>query len=238
LATIERPRAESSAGIVLVAGPPGSGKGTQCERLAQEHGWGHLSSGEHFRDLIERRTPLGVKLQTLIDSGALVPDDLTVEIVLRALDDMPYELVLLDGFPRTLPQAHALLERASNHVVRRVIELRVPTRVSFERLAERARSDDDVSAIRLRLALFESQTRPAIEWFSGLGLVVGVDGDQPQEFVGDAIATALADLELSVEIASLAAPDTSASQPGRPVGEPSVVARNAFPPSTSGAATL
>jgi adenylate kinase len=182
--------------MVLVAGPPGSGKGTQCARLAQQFGWGHLSTGEYFRDLIARRTPLGLKLQSLVDAGGLVPDDLTVEIVLRALDDMPYDLVLLDGFPRTLPQAHALLERATNHVVCRVIELRVPTSVSFERLDERARSDDDVSAIRLRLALYESQTRPAIEWFSGLGLVVSIDGDQPPELVGDAIACALADLEV------------------------------------------
>jgi adenylate kinase len=195
-------RAESSVGIVLVAGPPGSGKGTQCARLAAQQGWGHLSSGEHFRDLIERRTPLGLKLQSLVDSGALVPDDLTVEIVLRALDDMPFDVVLLDGFPRTLPQAHALLERASRHVVRRVVELSVPMRVSFERLAERARSDDDVSAIRLRLALYESQTRPAIEWLAGLGLVVTIDGDRPADAVGASIARALADLEVLDGIAT------------------------------------
>jgi adenylate kinase len=195
LVTTERPR-ESSVGIVLVAGPPGSGKGTQCARLAEQHGWGHLSSGEHFRDLIARRTPLGLELQSLVESGGLVPDDLTVEIMLRALDELPYELVLLDGFPRTLPQAHALLDRASRHSVRRVIELTVPTRVSFERLAERARSDDDVSAIRLRLALYESQTRPAIEWLAGLGLVVAIDGNRPAEVVGDSIATALADLDV------------------------------------------
>jgi adenylate kinase len=182
-------------GIVLVAGPPGSGKGTQCARLAAAHGWGHLSSGDHFRDLIARRTPLGLKLQSLIEAGGLVPDDLTVEIVLRALDDMPFELVLLDGFPRTLPQAHALLQRRSRHVVRRVVELTVPSRVSFERLAERSRSDDDVSAIRLRLALYESQTRPAIEWLAGMGLVTSVDGDQAPEAVGNAIARALADFD-------------------------------------------
>jgi adenylate kinase len=208
LVTTERPRAESSAGIVLVAGPPGSGKGTQCERLAEEHGWGHLSSGEHFRDLIARRTPLGLKLQAMVDAGNLVPDDLTVEIVLSALDDMAYDLVLLDGFPRTLPQAHVLLERSTRHVVRRVVELRVPTRVSFERLAERARSDDDVSAIRLRLALYESQTRPAIEWLAGLGLVVAIDGDQAPQMVGDAIACALADLEVLDGIAAAPSPPT------------------------------
>ncbi|HEX4493331.1 MAG TPA: nucleoside monophosphate kinase [Acidimicrobiia bacterium] len=211
MVTSERPRAESSVGIVLVAGPPGSGKGTQCARLAEQHGWGHLSSGEHFRDLIARRTPLGLKLQSLVDAGGLVPDDLTVEIVLRALDEMAYELVLLDGFPRTLPQAHALIERSTHHVVRRVVELSVPTRVSFERLAERARSDDDVSAIRLRLALYESQTRPAIEWFSGLGIVVTIDGNQPPPDVGDAIASALADLDVLDGIAAAPSPSSSSS---------------------------
>jgi adenylate kinase len=198
LVTTERPRGESSISIVLVAGPPGSGKGTQCARLAEQHGWGHLSSGDHFRDLIARRTPLGLELESLVESGGLVPDDLTVEIVLRALDEMPFDLVLLDGFPRTLPQAHALLEGSCRHVVRRAVELMVPTRVSFERLAERARSDDDVSAIRLRLALYESQTRPAIEWLAGLGLVVRVDGDRPPDVVGEQIARALADVDVLV----------------------------------------
>ncbi len=185
---------------MLVAGPPGSGKGTQCELLAQAQGWGHLSSGDVFRDEIARRTRRGRQLDAVIGAGELVPDDLTVEVVLGALDSWTsahpeIENVLLDGFPRTLPQAHELLSRASRYVVRLVVELVVPPSVSFDRLALRSRSDDDTTAIRLRLALYESQTRPALDWLAELGLLVTVDGDQPPEAVGTAIRRRLAAIE-------------------------------------------
>jgi adenylate kinase len=203
LAAYEPPRSVRigrSVGLVLVAGPPGSGKGTQCELLAQAQGWGHLSSGDVFRDEIARGTPRGRQLDAVIGAGELVPDDLTVEVVLGALDRWTIahpeiENVLLDGFPRTLPQAHELLGRASRYVVRLVVELVVPPSVSFERLARRSRSDDDTAAIRLRLALYESQTRPALDWLAELGLLVTVDGDQPPDAVGTAIRRRLAAIE-------------------------------------------
>jgi adenylate kinase len=187
-------------GVVLVAGPPGSGKGTQCELLAQARGWGHLSSGDIFRDEIARRTPLGQQLDEMITAGRLVPDDVTVEVVLGALEQWAtknptVDNVLLDGFPRTLPQAHALLGRASRYVVRLVVELVVAPSVSFDRLALRSRSDDDTAAIRLRLALYESETRPALDWLAQLGLLVTVDGDQAPEAVGTAIRRRLAAIE-------------------------------------------
>jgi adenylate kinase len=203
LAATEPPRAdgfERAVGLVLVAGPPGSGKGTQSELLAQSRGWGHLSSGDVFRDEIARETPLGRRLDEIIGAGELVPDDLTVAVVLSALDhltatDPRVGNVLLDGFPRTRPQAHALLGRASRYVVRLVVELVVPPSVSFDRLALRSRSDDDTAAIRLRLALYESETRPALDWLAELGLLVTVDGDQPPAAVGTAIRRRLAAIE-------------------------------------------
>ena len=207
MVTTDSSPSDRHIGIVLVAGPPGSGKGTQCELLAQAHHWGHLSSGELFRNEIARQTPIGRLLATSIDSGDLVPDDLTVEVVLGALDAMDVDNVLLDGFPRTLAQAHALIERVSRpHVVRLVIELVVPPSVSFERLAERSRSDDDTAAIRRRLASYESETRPALDWLAGLGLLVTVDGDQPPEAVGAAIGRRLDEMDVVV-----AAPDSTSS---------------------------
>jgi adenylate kinase len=200
--------------IVLVAGPPGSGKGTQCELLARARGWGHLSSGDVFRSEIGRQTPLGRRLAGLLDAGELVPDDLTVEVVLGALDHLSAEdptlaNVLLDGFPRTLPQAHALLGRTSRYVVRLVVELVVPPAVSLERLALRSRSDDEAAAIRKRLALYESQTRPALDWLAELGLLVTVDGDQPPDAVGTAIRARLAAVEDGA--ASVMPSDTSSA---------------------------
>jgi adenylate kinase len=218
LAASELPRAdladrfERVVGLVLVAGPPGSGKGTQCELLARAKGWGHLSSGDVFRDEIARQTPLGRRLDAIIGAGQLVPDDLTVEVVLGALDAFAaahpaVENVLLDGFPRTLPQAHALLGRTSRYVVRLVVELVVPPSVSFDRLALRSRSDDDTAAIRLRLALYESETRPALDWLAELGLLVTVDGDQPPDAVGTAIRARLA----AIEGGSIPAPSSASA---------------------------
>jgi adenylate kinase len=205
-------RVNRVVGVVLVAGPPGSGKGTQSELLARAPGWGHLSSGDVFRDEIGRQTPLGRRLDAIIGAGELVPDDLTVEVVLGALDAFTaarptVENVLLDGFPRTLPQAHALLGRTARYVVRLVVELVVAPSVSFDRLALRSRSDDDTAAIRLRLALYESQTRPVLDWLAELGLVVTVDGDQPPEAVGTAIRARLA----AIEGVAGAAPPSSTS---------------------------
>ncbi|MDQ1468010.1 MAG: adenylate kinase [Actinomycetota bacterium] len=185
-------------GIVMVAGPPGSGKGTQCELLAQAYGWPHLSSGALFRDEIARKTPSGERLRSTIEAGSFVPDDLTVEIVLGALEAMTVDNVLLDGFPRTLPQTHALLARVPRFVVRVAIELVVPAGVAFDRLVRRSRSDDETAAIRRRLALYESETRPALDWLAGLGLLATVDGDQPPEAVGAAIGARLAALDDSM----------------------------------------
>jgi adenylate kinase len=200
-------------GLVLVAGPPGSGKGTQCELLARAKGWGHLSSGDVFRDEIARQSPLGRRLDAMIGAGELVPDDHTVEVVLGALDSFTaahpaVENVLLDGFPRTLPQAHALLGRTSRYVVRLVVELVVPPSVSFDRLALRSRDDDETAAIRLRLALYESQTRPALDWLADLGLLVTVDADQPPEAVGTAIRGRLAAIE---GVAAASSPSSTSS---------------------------
>jgi Adenylate kinase and related kinases len=103
----------------------------------------------------------------------------------------------------------------TGNVVRLVIELVVPASVAFERLARRSRSDDDTAAIRLRLALYESQTRPALDWLAGLGLVVTVDGDQSPETVGAAIGHRLAAMDAVIATpASAPASASSAASTG------------------------
>ncbi len=181
-------------GIVVVAGPPGSGKGTQCELLANALGWNHVSSGERFRAEIARGTELGRQIAPLLAAGSLVPDDLTLDIVVGALPPLVDRGVLLDGFPRTLAQAQGLMQRVPPAWVRLAIELVVPEAVSLARLHGRAREDDRVAVTRRRLAIYDTETRPALQWLASLDLLVKVDGNAPPDRVQQEIRRVVAPL--------------------------------------------
>ncbi len=126
---------------MILLGPPGSGKGTQAERLAASKGWLHLSTGVLFRDHLKRRTPLGRLAQTYIDKGELVPDSVAVDIVRQRLRDVPAtRRVVFDGFPRTVPQAEELepLLRELGRELDGVVEITVPRDELVRRIAGRA----------------------------------------------------------------------------------------------------
>ncbi len=125
---------------LIFLGPPGSGKGTQADVLQERYGWAHLSSGDLFRENIAKGTPLGLKVKDILSSGALVPDDVTIAMVMERLKQPGTEKgVVFDGFPRTRAQAEALeaaLAKEGKHVDAAVF-FRIPDQVIVERLAAR-----------------------------------------------------------------------------------------------------
>jgi adenylate kinase len=171
---------------VLLLGPQGSGKGTQAKRIADEYGVTHVATGDMLRQAIGAGTPLGRQVQPILESGGLVPDDLMIELIRERLaDEDTADGFVLDGFPRTMAQAHALdaMLREIGRDLTLAFELQVPDSVSIERLTKRAeeegRPDDTPEAIAERLALYHSETEPLVEHYRATNNLVGIHGDRP-----------------------------------------------------------
>ncbi len=153
---------------VVLLGPPGAGKGTQAEKLAEKLQIPHLSTGELFRRNISTGTKLGLKAKRYLDAGDLVPSELTNELVDDRLTDPDTgDGFILDGYPRSVPQAQALhdmLERRGTQLVA-VLEFRVPEDVLFERLRARGRADDTDEVILNRMNVYRDETAPLLEYY-------------------------------------------------------------------------
>lgn len=169
----------SGASIRLVIfGRQGAGKGTQCDRIIEHYGVSHLSTGDMFRAAVSAGTELGRQVGPIMESGGLVSDELTIGIVRERLaeDDVRKSGFVLDGFPRTPAQAEALLEILGDDGLHAVVNLDVPIDEVTARMKARGRSDDTDEGIANRLALYDQETVPTIEWFAERGLVLTVDG--------------------------------------------------------------
>jgi adenylate kinase len=171
---------------ILLLGPQGSGKGTQAKRIADEYGLTHVATGDMLRQAIAAGTPLGERVQPILESGRLVPDDLMIELIRERLsDDETAGGFVLDGFPRTMPQAHALdaMLREIGRDLTLAFELQVPDGVAIERLTKRAkeegRPDDTPEAIAERLALYHNETEPLVEHYRMNSNLVGIHADRP-----------------------------------------------------------
>jgi adenylate kinase len=137
--------------VVILLGPPGAGKGTQAARLAAELGLVHVSTGDLLRDHLARGTDLGLRTKGFIETGRLVPDDLVLEMLFDRVSKADAQRgFVLDGFPRTLPQAEALAKRLGPGAKLRVLNLRVPDAVLVERVAGRRTCPDCAQAHHLR----------------------------------------------------------------------------------------
>ena len=170
---------------VVIFGAPGSGKGTQSERIIKEYGLHHISTGEVLRDHIARGTELGKIADGYISRGQLIPDDLMVRVLASVLDDNPEKTskgVIFDGFPRTIPQAESLkkmrAERGSE--VHAVIGLEVPEEELIRRMLQRGketgRADDNIDTITKRLKVYHEQTAPLREYYKQEGNYLPVEG--------------------------------------------------------------
>lgn len=168
---------------LILFGPPGSGKGTQSMRIAEKYNLVHISTGDIFRREIKNQTTLGIKVQSIIEKGELVPDDLLVDILRSALQKAgnPAGFVF-DGFPRTLPQAADLdkLLGETGEKVSLVLALDVDEEEIVSRLLKRAqlegRKDDTEDVIRNRMKVYHSQTHPLMQYYDQQGKFVSLHG--------------------------------------------------------------
>ena len=196
---------------IVLLGAPGAGKGTQAQKLVEDYGFAHISTGDLLRAAVKAGTKLGVKAKSYMDEGKLVPDKLVVDLVTERLaDDDTQKGFILDGFPRNTAQAvtldSALSEMGRNLDAALLVDVKAD--VIVRRLSSRRtcrdcgytapagvdvcpscggqmyqRDDDKPETIQKRLDVYESQTSPLVEYYRGKGLLKVVDGDRPVDDV-------------------------------------------------------
>ena len=181
---------------LLLVGAPGSGKGTQGKVLASLYGIEHISSGEVLRVEVRAGTPLGREVAAFQRRGDLVPDEIVFDLLIPAVAAAAARGgYILDGFPRTVPQAleAADVARRLDLTLDAAIYLNVPEPVLLERLLARARPDDSAEVIKHRLEVFAETTRPLIAYYrQQRGILVEVNGDQSPEAITAKIQARLA----------------------------------------------
>ena len=202
---------------LVFLGPPGAGKGTQAARISARLGLPHISTGDILRAAIKEGTPIGLKAKSYMDAGNLVPDDVVIGIVKERIAKSDcVNGYILDGFPRTLPQAEALAQITQ---ITKAVNISVEDELLVKRLSRRRvcpscgltthvdsysglncpkcgvaliqRADDNESTIRNRLSVYNKQTQPLIDFYQQRGILETVDGYQDIDLVTDAIVRAI-----------------------------------------------
>lgn len=177
---------------LLFIGPPGAGKGTQAERVAERLGIPHVSTGAMFREHVEAGTELGAQVQAIMEAGDYVPDEITVEMLKERLSRPDATAgFILDGFPRTAGQAESLDALIGEDGLDRVVVFEVDADELTERMLARGRADDTEETIRNRFAVYEEQTRPLLDLYESRGLTVSVDGLGDVDEVTDRVLAVL-----------------------------------------------
>jgi len=189
---------------LILLGPPGAGKGTQAQHLVAKYGIVQLSTGEMLRAAVKAGTQIGRQVQDVIARGALCPDEIVVHIVEERIQEPDARKgFILDGFPRTLPQAEALDDMLEKHglALDAVIELRVDEEALVKRIESRIaemkargeplRSDDDPAVLHRRLIAYREQTAPLIAYYQEKGVLRSIDGMAQVEDVAAEIERAL-----------------------------------------------
>lgn len=163
---------------VIILGAPGSGKGTQSEKIKDKYDLFHLSTGDMLRAEIAANSELGLAAKSIMDAGNLVSDEIILGMVANKVNSLNGKHVLFDGFPRTLAQAEGLdkLLAELNTRIASVIQLDVPFDTITARMLARGREDDNAESIRNRLEVFSKQTAPLIEYYQQQGKLSVIDG--------------------------------------------------------------
>ncbi len=181
---------------IILFGPPGAGKGTQAKLLQKEFSIPQLSTGDIFRTAIKNETPLGVKVKSILDAGALVPDQTVVDLVTDELSKEKYQDgYILDGFPRTVVQAEALdaFLSENNDELDAFVHLSVPEEELIKRILSRGegRSDDTEEKVKTRLNVYKKETKPVMDYYQKQDKVQEIDGLGSVEVIFERIKNAL-----------------------------------------------
>jgi len=216
---------------LILLGPPGSGKGTQAQRLVHRHGIVQLSTGEMLRAAVAAQTRVGIEAQGVMAGGGLVPDDIVIGIISDRIDQPDAANgFILDGFPRTVPQAEALDELLKKKHIKldAVVELRVNESALLQRVETRVaemrsrgevvRIDDTPEVLTKRLASYRSQTEPLIHYYSERRKLLTVDGMMTIEHVTreiNRILAAIGAVEAKAAKKTAQAAAVRASKPAR-----------------------
>jgi adenylate kinase len=189
---------------LILLGPPGAGKGTQAQKLVQKHGIVQLSTGDMLRAAVKAGTLVGLRAKAIMDRGELVPDEIVVSIVADRIGEPDAKNgFILDGFPRTVPQAVALDKMLKEKRLKLdgVIELRVDSGILQQRIENRMReaaargeslrSDDDPEVLKRRVDAYREQTAPLVDYYRWQGTLKSVDGMAPIDEVEAAVHQAL-----------------------------------------------
>lgn len=168
---------------IVIFGAPGSGKGTQSERIVEKYGINHISTGDVLRAEMKNGTELGKTAKSYIDQGQLIPDELMIDILASVFDSFQDSKgVIFDGFPRTIAQAEALKKMLAERgqEVKVMLDLDVPEDELMTRLIKRGkesgRADDNEETIKKRLVVYHSQTAPLIDWYKNEGQYQHING--------------------------------------------------------------